>query len=492
MYFTKAFAASDISDVDVIAHEDRLHLFYHSLPNCDLVAHLVSDDGVNWEQLPYVLRVGDPGEFDDDQIWTMHVCRWRDRFYMLYTALKQSENGLIQRAGLAVSDDLMRWEKVENNPIAEADPRWYEADTSDSGRADWRDPFGWVEGDKIHAVICAHEKDGPQNRRGCVGYFTSEDGVNWQVQPPLYTPHLSSDYEVPTIIKLGERYYLLGHIVAPSIDVYRVADSLEGPWRRPANDWLLPPANHAFCPVVWRGRTLLYNWILADFDWPNERRIVGYAENTRAIAPPKEAGALDDGQLALRSCDFIWDGLALSRSTPAFTETLEGTFRGEWKIGGEQLFANCDPGMGVALWPEEYSDFRFTVAVTLEDACEIGIVWRSDETADQATRVALLPGRQRIELQRVVLHPLSEPKRIGRGFSVLQENYCEIRAGEPLRLQVIAYGPYIEVSVNDRVLLCHLTMSRRAGQIGLFATDGKASFQNPDLAILPPPTSMPS
>jgi beta-fructofuranosidase len=148
--------------------------------------------------------------------------------------------------------------------------------------------------------------------------------------------------------------------------------------------------------------------------------------------------------------------------------------------------------MGVALWPAEYSDFRFEVTVILEDACEMGIVWRSDETADQATRVALLPGRQRVELQRVVLHPLNEPKRIGRGFSVLQENYCEIKSGEPLRLQVIAYGPYVEVSVNDRVLLCHLTMSRRAGQIGFFATDGKASFQNPSLDILPQPASMPS
>lgn len=492
MYFSHTFAGSDISDVDVIAHEDRIHLFYHCIPSCDMVAHLVSDDGVTWEALPYVLTVGDPGSFDDDQIWTMHVCRFENRFYMLYTALAQAERGMIQRAGVAVSDDLMHWEKLENNPISQPDPRWYEAGTSETGRADWRDPFGWVEDGRLHAVICAHEGEGPHNRRGCVGHFVSDDGQNWEVLPPFYTPRTNSDFEVPTIIKLADKYYLLGHVVAPPIDVYRVADSLEGPWRRPAHDWLLPAENHAFAPVVWRGRTLLYNWINARWDWPIERRIVGESHVSRAIAPPKEAVALEDGQLVLRSCAFIWDKLATGRSMPALSEALAGVFRGNWVMDGEVLRGASDPGMGLALWPDQYEDFRLDVTLTLDDACEMGVVWRSDETADQATQVALLPGRQRIELQRVTLQPFNDPKRLGRGFSVLQENYCEIKAGEPLRLQVIAYGPYIEISVNDRVLLCNLTMSRRAGQIGFFTTDGKGSFSDPILTILPQPASMPA
>jgi len=35
-------------------------------------------------------------------------------------------------------------------------------------------------------------------------------------------------------------------------------------------------------------------------------------------------------------------------------------------------------------------------------------------------------------------------------------------------------------------------MSRRTGQIGLFATDGKGTFEAAKLSILPEPTSLPS
>ena len=47
------------------------------------------------------------------------------------------------------------------------------------------------------------------------------------MRPPLYTPRISTDFEVPTIVKLDERYYLIGHICAPMVDVYRVADSYQ-------------------------------------------------------------------------------------------------------------------------------------------------------------------------------------------------------------------------------------------------------------------------
>ena len=192
MYFGRGFALNEIGDCNVIAHEGKLHMFHVCMPSHDVVAHVVSEDGVHWTPMPWALRVGDPGECDDDQIWTMSVFRWRERFYMLYTALATAEDGLIQRSALAVSDDLIQWEKVAYNPVAGPDARWYEADTAGCGRADWRDPFGWVEGDTIHAFVCAHKNEGPQNRRGCVGHFTSQDAVQWEVQPPFLAPGLES------------------------------------------------------------------------------------------------------------------------------------------------------------------------------------------------------------------------------------------------------------------------------------------------------------
>ncbi|MBI4024501.1 MAG: hypothetical protein HY360_05935 [Verrucomicrobia bacterium] len=483
MHFARGWYTTEIGDMDVIAHDDRLHLFHLCLPGHDVVAHLVSDDGMNWMPVVNALRTGDPGSFDDDQIWTMHVFPWKGRFYMLYTALAKAEDGRLQRTGLAVSDDLMKWEKVAHNPVAVPDSRWYEADLNNSGRADWRDPFAWIENGVIHGLICAHEQDGPFNRRGCVAHITSKDALHWEVRPPFYTPRTNGDFEVPAIIKLDGRYYLIGHIVAPPIDVYRVASKLEGPWERPADDVLLPPGNHAFTPVVWRGRTLLYNWISAEFDWHPFAKGVA-----RAIAPPKEAVAGTPGTLLLRSFEPGWKAVSNGAARQFLATELADSkrvYRGEWSASPSDVIGQCSPGMGLLRLPETHADFILDAKVTPQGACVVGALWRSDESGDQCTRAALAPGRQRVELQRFLQG--YNYNAIGRGHKTLQENYCAFTPGKAFDLQVIAWGPYIEISVNQRVALAMLTMSRRDGHMGLFVEDGRASFENVRLTTLRTP-----
>jgi len=462
MYYSKGWSPTEIGDMCLIAHEDRLHLFHLCLPSHDTIAHLVSDDGVTWQRLPNALHVGEPGSFDDDQLWTMHVFAWNDRFHMLYTAMATQEQGRIQRTGLAVSDDLTTWTKVEQNPVATPDARWYEADMNDSGRADWRDPFAWVEDDVIHGLICAHDPNAPFNRRGCVGHITSRDAVNWEVLPPFYAPGISTDWEVPTMFKLDGRYYLMGHIVAPPIDVYRVANSLEGPWQRPSNDVLLPSNNHAFAPVVWRGKTLLYNWISADFDWHP------YASGkSRAIVPPKEAVALPDGQLILKSFEDGWRTLSCAAVSQLPTVKF-----------------NSAQGMVFEHMQELFPDHILETTVTMT-AHSAGILWRSDESGDQCTRVAVVPGRARIELHKLTRK--MNYNAIGRGHVTLQENSISLAPQEAFRLRVVAWGPYIEVSISGRVLLAYLTLSRRSGWLGFFVEDGRATFEDIRITPLAPP-----
>jgi beta-fructofuranosidase len=487
MYFSTGWSVSEVGDIDVVAHEGRLHMFQLCLPSHDMVAHRVSDDGMHWTDAPNALHVGDPGACDDDQIWTMHVFPWEGRFYMLYTALSKAEDGRVQRTALAVSDDLMAWEKVAHNPVAAPDSRWYEADTSDSGRADWRDPFPWVEDGVIHGLISAHESKGPYNRRGCVAHIVSTDGEHWDVRPPFYTPRISTDFEVPAIVKLGERYYLIGHIVAPQIDVYRVADSLEGPWLRPANDMLLPPSNHAFSPVVWKGRTLLYNWIAAEFDWhPLD------GGRHRGIAPPKEAVAGPDGELILKSYEPGWEAVSdgASEAVPAraFIEAGQ-TCGGTWTADADGLEGHSSPGMGFVRLGEEVSDFILECDVTLTGAVEFGIAFRSDETADQCTRVSMVPGRQSIELHRLVQRV--NYNAIGRGHSTLQHCHCPLAPGSRASVRLVAWGPYVEASVNGRVWISSFTMTRRTGNLGLFVEDGSATFDRIHLTRLTPPPDFP-
>jgi beta-fructofuranosidase len=262
-----------------------------------------------------------------------------------------------------------------------------------------------------------------------------------------------------------------------------VADSLDGPWRRPANDIVLPAANHAFSPVVWGERTLLYNWIAAEFDWhPLDKG------RHRAIAPPKEATAGPDGELVLRSFEPGWRSLMQGGAVRFDTSGLEDSsriYRGKWRAGTGGLDGRCEPGMGLVRLPEAAGDFMLEVRITLHDAVEAGAFWRADDTANECTRVSLIPGRQRIELHRLV-HRVNY-NAIGRGFDRLQDNFCPLATVETVTLQVIAWGPYIELSVDGRVLLANFTMSRRDGHLGFFVEDGRAAFDQATLTRLIPP-----
>ncbi len=470
MLMTRGWLAGELGDVDVVVHEERLHLFYLNVPSHDTISHVVSDDGMTWTPLPNALHVGNPGEPDDDQLWTMHVFRWKGRFHMLYTCLAQAEDGRLQRTGLAVSDDLITWRKAPHNPVAAPDPRWYEADLSSSGRADWRDPFPWIEGDTIHALVCAHEKDGPFNRRGCVGHLTSTDAEHWTVQPPFYRPGISTDFEVPCLFKLNGRYYLTGHLCAPPMDVYRVADRLEGPWRRPPDDLLLPPDNHAFHAVTWRGQTLLFHW-LSSRNWD------GSGQAMRILPTPKVAVADENGLLSLKPFEAGWDAVAAGAwQAMSPSEAMAGTtHRGEWRRDGQAVLGQADPGMGIQFLPGEWSDFDLELTAS-GNAPEIGIVFRSDAEADRCMRLSCRTGRDAVELAAVLWR--LNCNAIGRGYEAVQSALSRFAPGRPFTLRLSAHGPYVEGSVDGVVRLSALRMDQRAGRIGLFIEDGRAAFTN--------------
>lgn len=481
MLMKRGWDAMELGDPDVIAWQDQLHLFT-ATRSAKIVDHFVTSDGMHWEALPDAIHIGEPGDSDDDQIWTIHTFRWHDRFYMLYTCLARQEDGRLQRTGLAISDDLVHWEKVSHNPVAEPDPRWYEADLSSSGRADWRDPFPWVENGVIHALVCAHEKDGPFNRRGCVAHLTSSDALHWKVEPPFYMPGISTDFEVPCVFKLGDRYYLTGHICAPPIDVYRVADRLEGPWERPLDDILLPSPNHAFHVCTWGDKVMVFNWVSMTDDWS------GRGGQVKVLAAPKVADALPDGRLVLRSFEEGWETVATESWQPIVAGDALAQGRacgGDWEITGDTVSGSSKPGMGIQFLAPAPDDFMFETTVMSVDAPEVGIVFRADDTADRCTRVSCIQGRCSIELARLI--HLLNVNAIGRGYESLQSRFFPFTPGEPFRLRVTAYGPYIEVCVDQRVVLVSLTMSRRGGGLGVFVEDGTARFSDMRLRPLQAP-----
>lgn len=215
-------AGTWIWDFWLVQDGDRQHLFYLQAPRSlgqpglrhhhATVGHAVSADLRSWHVLPDALHPGPPGSWDDLAIWTGSTIGHDGRWYMLYTGVGRAEQGLVQRIGLAESDDLVHWRKHPANPVIEADPRWYEQlDLSRWRDQSWRDPWLLKNPDdgSFHALITARSPVGPPGGAGVVGHARSPDLVDWEVLPPVTAPGRFAQAEVPQLVQLNGRYQLL-------------------------------------------------------------------------------------------------------------------------------------------------------------------------------------------------------------------------------------------------------------------------------------------
>ena len=244
------------------------HAFYlqapRSLGNPELrhlnasVGHASTKDLRHWRVLPDALGAGQPGAWDDRAVWTGCVVRAGGRWHMFYTGVSVEGDAVVQRAGSATSEDLIRWRKHPKNPLIEADPRYYEQrDEGALGRERmWRDPwvFKHPQTGEYHALITARTIEGPADGRGVIGHARSSDLVRWETLPPLTEPGHFYAMEVPQLVGLGGRYYLLfstwaeAHSAARREETrldpvggthYLVADDPLGPFRFSTHEFLV-------------------------------------------------------------------------------------------------------------------------------------------------------------------------------------------------------------------------------------------------------------
>ena len=182
---------------------EQHHVFYLQAPKSLIdpelrhrnpsVGHAVSTDLNNWTVLPDALTPSGSPAFDSWTTWTGSVVRADDgKWWMFYTGTSREDGGDVQTVGAAVSDDLNTWQKLSNQPLVQADPTWYEKlDKTIWHDEAWRDPwvFRFPGDDKTwHMLVTARANHGDPRTRGVMGHATSQDMINWQVQPPLSTP----------------------------------------------------------------------------------------------------------------------------------------------------------------------------------------------------------------------------------------------------------------------------------------------------------------
>lgn len=415
-------------------------------------AHLVSADLVEWEEWPLVIGPGSPGDPDAVSCWTGSVIERNGLFHLFYTGY--AGQGQPQTICHATSHDLRNWSKDARNPVLCADPRWYET-------VDWRDPYVFwnEEQGEYWMLLAARVKDGPANRRGCIGLATSVDLEQWEVRPPLWSPRLYYTHECPDLFRWSDRWVLVfSEFSERTITRYRISESLSGPWLPPADDTFDGRAFYAAKTASDGRRRFLFGW--------NPTR-EGETDSGRwewgGHLVVHELGPLSEGRIAVSPVPEL--AARFVRSAPLMLQQRLG----EWATPGDACVSapNSDGGFSACTLGEIASTCQVSLSLSCGNTCRAcGVLLRARPDLEAYHQLRWEPARQRVLL---VSHP-----RPPDDPTVLEKPILSASEGV-LRLRIMLDGSIVVVYINDSAAL-----SGRAygfGQhLGLFAEGGGADF----------------
>lgn len=448
MYTGKGFNRSELGDVDVLYHEGLFHLFHLVLPNHDYIAHAVSKDGLLWRRVRNALFIGEPGEWDDDMLWTMHIspdpdgpAMWR----MFYTGLSRREGGRVQRIGLARSPDLYYWEKAggPHYPLSINGPN-YESSV-DEGRhwVSCRDPFFYQEGEERMLLADARVPDGPVARRGCIGLAKEVSSDCFQWEEPLFYPQMYDDIEVPVLFKIGEEYYLIGNLREDIKVHYWHSLELRGPYESYADNVLLPRGNYAVRVFRREGRILLWNFYVSSED----------NSGGRILPPPAEMRQREDGTLFLTSY-YGFEGLVRERCSGEDLLPLQPTLdnpTSDFKEKSGLLEIRSVSGYEIFFLSRRERDFRMSCRVKLDGLGKFGLVLRSDEEAS-AYYISLDVVNGFVQTR---FWGASEKVDVEDSFQYLelQDNHFPANPQRTNRIQALFWGGYLEICIDEKLVI---------------------------------------
>ncbi|CAC9976198.1 glycoside hydrolase family protein [Flavobacterium panici] len=481
MYSGSGFSNWEIGDVDVFIDEKGMHhLFHLIIPNHDYIAHAVSKDGLSWKRVKNALFVGDPGEWDDDMLWTMHVSKRSDKkgYEMYYTGLKRQDKGIEQKVGRAVSADLIHWEKenFEGLPFKSEAPHYESFSNNPREWISFRDPFKYTYEGEDYLLICARSASGPIYRRGCIGVAKREK-EGFVLQKPLHFPYVYDDVECPCVIEIKGTHYLLGSIREDVKVRYWSAPEFKGEYCAFHNNVLLPQGNYAARVVKDGAHFLVYNFYFAD----------GNVNTHRVIPPPKELDIDKSGRLLLKSY-YYWEKLyqktilqkdlpqplpILGNPTADFVQENEN----KWRFG-------CRSGYEIYCFEKPSMDFVWEGTLAVEGMGKTGFVIECDKEGT-AYYISIDFVNGFVQFRAWGFNEKDVKNNFI--FENIQTNQFEIQDNKQIYFKIIRYGNYYELSINDVVKLTLLDFRYNEGKIGIYVCSAVISVSDSKIHVIPEP-----
>jgi beta-fructofuranosidase len=474
MYSGSGFSDWEIGDITVIIHKGVYHLFHLIIPNHDYIAHAVSNDGISWKRVNNALFVGHPGEWDDDMLWTMHVCEVDNKFEMYYTGLQRKDRGVVSKIGFAESTNLIDWEKNQKD-IYPIGPQGIFYETGATNPRKWlsfRDPFRFDYRNEVYLLLCSRTITGPVSRRGCVGLVKITNDIV-ELMPPLLYPRVYDDIECPCIFELKDRFYLLGSIREDVKVRYWFASDFFGEYQSFHAAVLLPQGNYAARIVHDGEHILVFNFFYAH----------GRIDSLRVLPPPKELDADKNGRLLLRSY-YRWEEMTLGEinigeAFPLFLNpTAKATLKEDTWICGSRS------GYEVFCFERPSPGFMWEGMLTLEGMGKFGLVSDIDKDGN-GYFISFNIFNGEVQIRAWGFNPLNTRQNFI--FDNIQSGFFDTHEKKSFHFRLIRYGHYIELAIDNVVKLTLMDYSYSSGHIGLYCDSSVISLQNSVIKVLQAP-----
>ncbi len=323
-------------------------------------------------------------------------------------------------------------------------------------------------------------------RDAVFGGAYSEDLMHWEQSGPVFRSARDaySIVEMPDLFELDGRWYLtflednaygnrdvLGEPELSCGTRYAVADRIEGPYEEPADNILL--ASRGFNGISCR--TVLFRDRLHVTYTSCERELENETKPTFGVLSlPKEL-RLVDGRLRLCYAAIVQEKVAATLIAPGQEpEPVEHhgmhESRGRWTQASGRWVGTVDTAWARRSFAPTASNVIASVTVRLDDGVAAGLLVRQ---VGNRGAVALLDARR----QQVAL--CAVPR-----FQVIDARPWPIERGRAYRVRVVGNGEFVEVFLDDELVLQTVWYGSGRGDVGLLVDRGRAEFRDLELLSL--------
>lgn len=482
-------------DTWFVVHKGTAHVYHLQRKNPgstrtkleeDSIGHATSTDLIHWNEQAPALPPGSAEQNDDLQPWTGCTVEHEGVFYMYYTMRGKKDNGLDQRIGLAISDDLFHWKRYENNPVITPDPRWYMGRTNPrpNGKVDCRDLVVVRDRDQWLGFYAATLRAEEVSESGVIAAVRSKDLIHWEHLPPAFSPGKYCVLEVPDVFELDGRWYMTclagngygnrGVFSDPYAirgTVYAVSDNPAGPYHEFKDD------NVLICGNMKTG----YSCRSVEF---SGERYAFYTQPTTGgdtLSPPMQVRTTDYGKLRLqwapassvfRKETLLPAGEPHPISRLPFCSHRWFRTNGRWHAEGTGYIGECRSGWQVADICPSGPRVEVEAQVSIQEAKAVGLVLRSDITMERCCDSDLVfmaePDSSIVRAARTQM--FEDP--FFRKWDFFKAKTCKLR--------VCARPPWYEFYIDDVLALqfnLDLELSENPG-VGLFVDRGRTEIDN--------------